>query len=88
VQIYSGNMPLATYQEAPAERKPMPTMQLTGHQSEIYTLKFSPDGDYLASAGNDRQIFFWDVSSTENPPTNVGVLKGHKNAILELAWSP
>ena len=86
MQIYSGSMPLTAYQGAP-ERKPMPTMQLTGHQSEIYTLKFSPDGDYLASAGNDRQIFFWDVSAGE-APRNVGVLKGHKNAILELAWGP
>jgi Prp8 binding protein len=35
--------------------------QLVGHQGEIYTLQFSHDGEYIASAGFDRQIFFWEV---------------------------
>lgn len=67
------------------------TMQLTGHQGEIYTMKFSSDGQYLASAGFDRMIYFWDVFPQEGideaaPCKNIGVLKGHKNAILELQW--
>lgn len=63
-------------------------MQLQGHLGEIYTVKFSPDGEYLASAGHDRLIYFWEVfPRTEGEPTkNLGVLKGHKNAILELQW--
>jgi Prp8 binding protein len=65
------------------------TFQLTGHLGEIYTMKFSSDGQYLASAGHDRLIFFWDVFPREpesSPCKNIGVLKGHKNAILELQW--
>jgi Prp8 binding protein len=58
----------------------------------VYTAKFSPDGEYLASAGNDRTVFFWQVfpqgaDGAPEPPKNVGVLKGHKNAILELQWN-
>ena len=53
-----------------------------GHQGEIYSAKFSRDGEYLASAGYDRLIYFWDVFD-ENCK-NLGVMKGHKNAILEL----
>ena len=75
------------------KRLAAPTVQLSGHQGEIYSIKFSPCGEYLASAGHDRQIYFWDVfpdnaaAPGENAlPRNIGVLKtgGHKNGILEL----
>ena len=33
-----------------------PIMLLTGHQGEIYTAKFHPEGNVIASAGFDRQI--------------------------------
>jgi len=38
-------------------------MQLSGHQGEVYCTKFSPCGDYLASAGFDKLINVWDVFS-------------------------
>ena len=33
-----------------------PIMLLSGHSGEIYTAKFHPEGNVLASAGFDRQI--------------------------------
>eukprot|EP01125_Pyxidicula_operculata_P011989 TRINITY_DN3931_c0_g1_i1.p1 TRINITY_DN3931_c0_g1~~TRINITY_DN3931_c0_g1_i1.p1 ORF type:complete len:346 (+),score=66.91 TRINITY_DN3931_c0_g1_i1:28-1065(+) len=61
-----------------------PIMLLTGHQAEVNSLKFSPDGLSLASGSSDKQIFLWDV---KGECTNYMVLRGHKNVVLEVAWS-
>ena len=36
-----------------------PIMLLTGHGGEVFTLKYSPDGDVLASGSHDKHIFLW-----------------------------
>ncbi|XP_041361654.1 U5 small nuclear ribonucleoprotein 40 kDa protein-like [Gigantopelta aegis] len=61
-----------------------PIMLLTGHEGDIFTSKFSPDGQIIASAGFDRLIFFWTVYGECE---NFVVLKGHTGAILELHFS-
>jgi Prp8 binding protein len=61
-----------------------PIMQLTGHGAEIYSLKFSPDGQALASGSFDRHIFLW--KTYEDCP-NYMMLKGHRNAVLEVQWT-
>lgn len=61
-----------------------PIMLLCGHEGEIYSAKFSPDGLYLASAGFDRIIHFWSVYGECE---NFAVLKGHTGAIMELHFS-
>jgi Prp8 binding protein len=48
-------------------------------------MKFSTCGDFLASAGYDKQIFLWDVF--EEKCSNFLNLKGHTNAVLDLSWS-
>lgn len=59
-------------------------MLLQGTEAEVYTCKFSPDGDLLATAGHDRNISLW---RTWDECENFASLRGHKNAILELHWS-
>jgi Prp8 binding protein len=60
-----------------------PNMRLTGHDGAIYTCKFSPDGQNIASGSHDRLIFLW---STYGECNNWGVLKGHSGAVLDLQW--
>merc|ERR1719219_2979373 len=53
-------------------------MLLTGHGGEVYTAKFHPRGNLLASAGVERQIFLWNVYGECD---NINVMSGHTGAI-------
>jgi WD40 repeat protein len=58
---------------------------LVGHDSYVYGLAWSPDGNYLASAGSfNATARVWDAK-TGMP---VRVLKGHKDYVAHVAWSP
>ena len=97
-----------------------PIMLLTGHGDQVFTLKFSPEGDVIASGSHDKCIFLWrtygeceNFSVLKGVPLAVLVacgplapaclqapgappslthppctLVGHKNAVLELHWTP
>merc|ERR1719384_2531255 len=60
-------------------------MLLTGHGGEIYTAKFHPRGNLLASAGFERQIFLWNVYGECD---NINVMSGHTGAIVQLHSTP
>ena len=36
-----------------------PIMQLTGHGGEVYSVRFNPDGECLASGSFDKLIYLW-----------------------------
>lgn len=38
-----------------------PIMCLQGHKAEVLDIKFSPDGDSIASASADKTILLWKV---------------------------
>ncbi|KAJ1525714.1 hypothetical protein ONE63_008925 [Megalurothrips usitatus] len=61
-----------------------PIMLLEGSLGEIYSIKFHPEGSYLASAGFDRQIYIWNVYGDCE---NVSLMSGHSGAIMELHFS-
>ncbi|KAL3901741.1 MAG: hypothetical protein SGCHY_000369 [Lobulomycetales sp.] len=60
-----------------------PIMQLTGHEQEVFSVSFSPDGQLVASASMDRHIFLWN---TFGDCSNFSLLKGHQGAVLETCW--
>lgn len=52
-------------------------------QAGVQTVKFSPDGRYLVSAGLDKRILLWDVA--ESAP--VADFNGHTACINTLCFS-
>ena len=77
----------ALLQSGPARTSNMeaPIMLLTGHEGEIYSAKFHPDGQFLASAGFDRQILFWKVyGECDNFHT---MSPSHSGAIVDLHFT-
>jgi WD40 repeat protein len=56
-----------------------------GHDSYVYGLAWSPDGNYLASAGSfNATARVWEAKTG----LCVRVLKGHKGYVSHVAWSP
>lgn len=58
--------------------------KMSGHKQEICGLKWSFDGQQLASGGNDNRLNLWSLRSTFPTAT---FLK-HSAAVKALAWSP
>jgi WD40 repeat protein/transcriptional regulator with XRE-family HTH domain len=61
--------------------------RLVGHLEAIMSVAWSPDGNWLASAGGGReggQIFVWEVQSGEQ----VRSLAGHPGVSSAVAWNP
>ncbi|RMZ81143.1 hypothetical protein DV738_g2458, partial [Chaetothyriales sp. CBS 135597] len=61
-----------------------PNVELTGHNGEVFALRFERSGRFLASGSMDRSILLWN---TYGENENYGVLTGHRGAVLDLQWS-
>ena len=62
--------------------------QLIGHNAAVNTATFSPDGEWLATAGDDNQILLWAVSDLKDPsavPQPVA-LNGHTAKVIHLEF--
>ena len=58
--------------------------KLVGHRQEVCGLKWSPDGQYLASGGNDNKLFVWSSAATSPMQT----YSYHVAAVKAISWSP
>lgn len=66
-------------------RSPKPYVaKLAGHKQEICGLRWSPDGSFLASGGNDNKLFIWSAQST----VPVQRYTDHTAAVKAISWSP
>lgn len=60
---------------------------LEGHNGPALSAKFSRDGQNIVSAGMDRSILLWHLSSSiDNDNPNYGEITGHKGAVTSIEW--
>jgi WD40 repeat protein/serine/threonine protein kinase len=57
---------------------------LRGHQGEVYSLAFSPDGSRVATGAWDMTAKVWDVQTGREMVT----LRGHRGFVYGVAFSP
>lgn len=75
---------------------------LKRHTKAVNVCRFSPDGEVLATAGDDSVIVFWKLSDTPVPQNNIfqedeednkenwvayKMLRGHLEDVYDLCWS-
>ena len=57
---------------------------LSGHQGDVLSIAYAPDGKMLASAGRDESIRLWHPKTSQHLAT----LTGHGGLVTSLAFSP
>ncbi len=55
-----------------------------GHRGRVWDVAYSPDGAWVASAGEDRKIRIWDAETGRDRV----VLRGHDGRVAGLAFHP
>ena len=73
---------------------------LAGHERPVNVIRFSPNGECLASAGDDARVVLWRRNDTLTSPSwswasatserevQYKVFKGHLDDVYDLQWSP
>jgi len=59
---------------------------LTGHEGTVWSLAFSPCGNYLASSSDDQTIRIWQRVEKYKWEFNTS-LQGHDRSIYSISWA-
>ena len=59
---------------------------LKGHESTVWSLAFSPCGELLASASDDRTLRIWKRADKWRWE-QAAVLTGHERSVYSVSWS-
>jgi protein HIRA/HIR1 len=83
-----------------SDNSPRLLCTLTTHQAAVNSVRWSPNGKYLASASDDKTIAIWELRSERGGVvfgTNeriveqwrcVGILRSHESDVTDICWSP
>ena len=77
---------LVAKEPLPSLSSPAETRLLTysGHTRAVYAVAWSPDGQYIASAGDDQTVQVWNATTGDTIIT----YRGHSDWVRAVAWSP
>lgn len=64
-------------------KSPSEIRTYAGHTGAVHSVRFSPDGRWVASGSVDHLVRLWDIETDK-----VYELKGHENQIWTVAFSP
>ena len=60
---------------------------LTGHADVVYDVRFSPDGELLATAGLDGKVILWNTADPAMPERIGDPLTGHTGGVTAVAFA-